>query len=337
MKFISFRKMVMFLVLLFALVLVGCGNKESEDASNADDNNTTQESSTDNNSTENSSREVTHSLGTTTIEGTPTKIVTLYQGATDVAVAMGIKPVGVVESWADTPYYEYLQKDLEGIPLLGEETQPNLEEIAKLQPDLIIASKNRHEEIYEQLSQIAPTVVHQDVFDFKGTINLIGESTGKEDKAKELLGAWESRVADFQTKIKDKLGDKWPISASVVNFRADHARVYPAGYAGEILTELGFKGPKNITEDPLPIVLRFTDKESIPQMDADVIYMFYIEDEATKKTLEEWTSHPLWKELEAVKNDQVYRVEEVYWNFAGGILSANIMLDDIYNRFELEK
>lgn len=72
-------------------------------------------------------------------------------------------------------------------------------------------------------------------------------------------------------------------------------------------------------------------------MDADVIYMFYIEDEATKKTLEEWTSHPLWKELEAVKNDQVYRVEEVYWNFAGGILSANIMLDDIYNRFELEK
>ncbi|WP_432703412.1 ABC transporter substrate-binding protein [Lysinibacillus sphaericus] len=337
MKFISFRKMVMFLVLLFALVLVGCGNKESEDASNADDNNTTQESSTDNNSTENSSREVTHSLGTTTIEGTPTKIVTLYQGATDVAVAMGIKPVGVVESWADTPYYEYLQKDLEGIPLLGEETQPNLEEIAKLQPDLIIASKNRHEEIYEQLSQIAPTVVHQDVFDFKGTINLIGESTGKEDKAKELLGAWESRVADFQTKIKDKLGDKWPISASVVNFRADHARVYPAGYAGEILTELGFKGPKNITENPLPIVLRFTDKESIPQMDADVIYMFYIEDEATKKTLEEWTSHPLWKELEAVKNDQVYRVEEVYWNFAGGILSAHIMLDDIYNRFELEK
>ncbi|CAM5186469.1 Putative siderophore-binding lipoprotein YfiY OS=Lysinibacillus sphaericus OX=1421 GN=yfiY_2 PE=3 SV=1 [Lysinibacillus sphaericus] len=238
-KFISFRKMVMFLVLLFALVLVGCGNKESEDASNADDNNTTQESST-----ENSSREVTHSLGTTTIEGTPTKIVTLYQGATDVAVAMGIKPVGVVESWADTPYYEYLQKDLEGIPLLGEETQPNLEEIAKLQPDLIIASKNRHEEIYEQLSQIAPTVVHQDVFDFKGTINLIGESTGKEDKAKELLAEWESRVADFQTKIKDKLGDKWPISASVVNFRADHARVYPAGYAGEILTELGFKGTK---------------------------------------------------------------------------------------------
>lgn len=112
----------MFLVLLFALVLVGCGNKESEDASNADDNNTTQESSTDNNSTENSSREVTHSLGTTTIEGTPTKIVTLYQGATDVAVAMGIKPVGVVESWADTPYYEYLQKDLEGILFRGRNT-----------------------------------------------------------------------------------------------------------------------------------------------------------------------------------------------------------------------
>jgi len=337
-KLIGLRKMVMFLVLSLALLLAGCGNKDSEEASNADDNKTTQEeSNTDNSSTKNSSREVSHSLGATTIEGTPTKIVTLYQGATDVAVALGIKPVGVVESWADTPIYEYLQKDLEGVPLLGEETQPNLEEIAKLKPDLIVASKNRHEEIYEQLSQIAPTVVHQDVFDFKGTVNLIGEATGNEDKAKELLGKWENRVTDFQTKIKAKLGDKWPISASVVNFRADHARVYPAGYAGEILTELGFKGPKNITESPLPIVLRFTDKESIPQMDADVIYMFYIEDEATKKTMEEWTSHPLWKELDAVKNDQVFRVEEVYWNFAGGILSAHIMLDDIYDRFELEK
>lgn len=119
-KLIDLRKMVMFLVLSLALLLAGCGGKESEEASNADDNKTTQEeSSTDNSSTENSSREVSHSLGTTTIEGTPMKIVTLYQGATDVAVAMGIKPVGVVESWADTPIYEYLQKDLEGVPLLG--------------------------------------------------------------------------------------------------------------------------------------------------------------------------------------------------------------------------
>lgn len=34
------------------------------------------------------------------------------------------------------------------------------------------------------------------------------------------------------------------MSVSVVNFRADHARIYQTGFAGSILTELGFEGPK---------------------------------------------------------------------------------------------
>ena len=144
-------------------------------------------------------------MGTTTIEGTPTKIVTLYQGATDVAVAMGIKPVGVVESWAEAPVYNYMKNELDGVAIVGQETQPNLEEIAKLKPDLIIASKVRHEEIYDQLSQIAPTVAHETVFDFKGTAEMMGQAMNQEDKVNELLGDWDTRVADFQTKIKRSL------------------------------------------------------------------------------------------------------------------------------------
>ena len=99
-------------------------------------------------------REVENALGVTSIKGEPQRIVTLYQGATDTAVAMGITPVGAVESWLEQPFYEYIRDDLEGVTNVGEETQPNLEEIAKLNPDLIIASKVRHEEIFEQLSLI---------------------------------------------------------------------------------------------------------------------------------------------------------------------------------------
>lgn len=108
------------------------------------------------------------------------------------------------------------------------------------------------------------------------------------------------------------------------------------GYAGSILSELGFQGPKNLTDDSLEIV-KLTDKESITQMNADVIYMFMENDETVKKTYEDWTNHPLWKELDAVKANQVYQVDEINWNLAGGITSANLMLDDIYDKFELEK
>ncbi|GLC87256.1 ABC transporter substrate-binding protein [Lysinibacillus piscis] len=318
---------VLFTFLLsFALLLVGCGNKETKDTS------TKKEAQPQ----ETTSREITHAMGTTKIDGTPMKIVTLYQGATDVAVAMGVKPVGVVESWAEMPIYNYLKADLEGVAIVGQETQPNLEEIAKLKPDLIIGSKVRHEEIYEQLSQIAPTVMHETVFDFKGTADMMGQAMNQEDKVKEILGQWDTRVADFQTKIKEKLGDKWPFHVTVANFRADHARIYVTGFAGSILKELGFEGPKNLTDDSLEIV-KLTDKESITQMNADVIYVFMENDETVKKTYDEWTNHPLWKELDAVKANQVYQVDEINWNLAGGLLSANLMLDDIYDKFELEK
>jgi iron complex transport system substrate-binding protein len=188
-------------------------------------------------------------MGTTTIKGTPKRIVTLYQGATDAAVAFGFKPVGIVESWLEQPIYNYLKEDLEGVQIVGQETQPNLEEIAKLKPDLIIASKLRHEEIYEQLSQIAPTVSHETVYAFKETVELMGKAINQEEKANEILSDWDQRVTDFQSKIKEKLGGDWPLHVSVLNFRADHARIYVTGFAGSILNELGFKGPKKLLDE----------------------------------------------------------------------------------------
>jgi len=313
------------LMLFFVLILAGCSNSNESASSDANE----QASGSD-------VREITHAMGTTKIEGTPKKIVTLYQGATDSAVAFGIKPVGVVESWLEQPIYNYLKDDLEGVKIIGQETQPNLEEIEKLKPDLIIASKIRHEEIYDQLSEIAPTVVHETVFDYKGTIELMGQAMNEEEKAKEIISAWDERVTDFQTKIKEKLADKWPLHASVLNFREDHARIYVTGFAGSVLTELGFKGPKNLTDDSQDI-LQLTDKESISEMNADVFYLFMEDNEAVKKTYEEWTSHPLWKNLDAVKANEVHTVDEIIWNMGGGIKAANLMLDDLYEKFELEK
>ena len=262
--------------------------------------------------------------------------MTLYQGATDAAVAMGIKPVGVVESWLEAPTYKYLRDDLKDVKIVGQETQPNLEEIEKLKPDLIIASKIRHEQIFDQLQEIAPTVATETVFTFKDTVKLMGEALNQEDKSKELLTKWDDRVADFKEKAKKDIKN-WPMSVSVVNFRADHARIYQTGFAGSILTELGFKGPKNV-KDKKQDIITLTDKESIPQMDADVIYYFMDDqDKAVEKAYKEWTSHPLWKQLDAVKAKQVHKVDEITWNMGGGIIAANMMLDDIYDRLGIDK
>jgi iron complex transport system substrate-binding protein len=333
----SFLLSLLVIILSFSMVLVGCGNQASQETSSeSKGTETTKEANSE------GPREITHAMGTTTIEGTPKRIVTLYQGATDVAVALGVTPVGVVESWVQQPMYEYLRPELEGVQNVGLETQPNLEEIAKLQPDLIIASKLRHEKIYDQLSQIAPTVTHETVFKFKDTVDLMGTALNKEKEAEELMSNWDERVSDFKEKISAKLGDKWPVEVSVLNFREDHARIYVTGFAGDILSELGFVRPESQAQEAEKgtVVLQLTDKESIPSMNAEAFFVFNFDDtgsEAVQKLYGEWTAHPLWKELTAVKNNQVYTVDEVSWNNGGGIIAANNMLDDLYTHFELEK
>lgn len=280
-------------------------------------------------------RIIKHAMGETKIDGTPKRIVTLYQGATDTAVAMGIKPVGIVESWVEKPVYKYLRDDLEDVKQVGLETQPNLEEINKLNPDLIIASKMRHEDIYNLLSQIAPTVMEENVFRYRETVKLMGEALNKQSKAQTILKKWDQRVNDFNKRIKKKMQDDWPIKVSVLNFRADHARIYYSGYAGRILNELGFERPDKHKKDIWGVKL--TSKESIPEMNSEAFFIFMSDNEAVYNTYKEWTSHPLWKNLDAVKNDQVFEVDQVAWNMAGGIKSAHIMLDQLYDHFELDE
>ena len=330
-------------LLIIGALLSACG---SGDATSKSTSETTKEnnSAEKTESTEEDTRVIEHAMGKTEITGTPKRIVTLYQGATDVAIALGVEPVGVVESWVQQPIYDYLKSDLTNSQQVGVETQPNLEEIAKLKPDLIIASKLRHEKIYEQLSQIAPTVTHETVFKFKETMDLMGQAMNMEQEAEQLLGEWDERVEDFKGKAAEKLGDQWPVEVSVLNFRTDHARIYVTGFAGDILNELGFARPDSQQKaaDNGDVILQLTTMESIPSMNADVFFIFnadghHADAKAIQKTYEEWTSHPLWKNLDAVKQDQTYIIDEVAWNMGGGYISANQMLDQIYEHFALEK
>jgi iron complex transport system substrate-binding protein len=72
-------------------------------------------------------------------------------------------------------------------------------------------------------------------------------------------------------------------------------------------------------------------------MNAEAFFIFMSDDQAVENTYQEWTEHPLWENLDAVQNEQVFRVDQVAWNMAGGIESAHIMLDQLYEHFELEE
>lgn len=112
-------------------------------------------------------RTVAHHTGETTIENEPQRLVVISTGQLDVALTMGIVPVGStgVDGSKMVPQYLYdafpdNAAGLDAITYVGSRTEPSIESIANLDADLILvnsAGKNI-DSLYESLTALAPTV-----------------------------------------------------------------------------------------------------------------------------------------------------------------------------------
>jgi len=278
---------------------------------------------------------IAHEMGSVTLEKAPERVVYLFQGAIDVGAALGVKPVGAVESVSEKPWFAYLG-DMSGVANLGDEGQPNVEKIVELRPDLIIGTKVRHEKIYDQLSAIAPTIMTADLAAWKDNLHVAGEALGKRDEAAKLIGDWDARLAEFREKMGDKLATT---EVSVIRIQRDNSvKVYLAGFPGLFMREVGFAVPKAQQVEFAGSGLDVLSKEHIPQFDADYIFDITTElpgQENVPKLYEEWTSHPLWQQMRAVKNGNYVRVDPIAWNFGAGPLAAKTMLEDLFKQFDV--
>jgi len=306
-------------VLTFATVcalsfgLVACGAKETKEES-----------------TSSEARMIEHAMGETEIKGEPEKIVILTNEGTEALLALGVKPVGAVQSWTGNPWYSHIEKDMEGVKNLGLESQVNLEEIAALQPDLIIGNKMRHEDIYKQLSQIAPTVYSETLRgEWKNNFEFYAKVLNKEDEGKKLINEFDSKAKSISEKAKDKLDTK----LSIVRFMPGKTRVYlENSFSGIILDQIGFA--RTNIEDPSGENFALEiGKERLQEADGDaIIYFTYDQGDGQGTQREqEWLNDPLFNNLNGVKNGQVFKVDDAIWNTAGGIKAANLMLEDLNN------
>ncbi|MBW7477551.1 iron-siderophore ABC transporter substrate-binding protein [Paenibacillus oenotherae] len=323
-------------LILFVLLLVaGCGSAGKNSSNNgvkAADGTTT-----DSTGTLASGKTIKHEMGTAILQKVPERVVYLFQGMNDIGAALEVKPVGAVESTDQKPWFQYLG-DRSGIENLGEEGQPNLEKIVSLKPDLIIGTKVRHEKIYAQLQAIAPTIITADLADWKSNLRIAGEALGKEEEAAKLLSDWDERVAKFKEEMGDKLSST---EVSVIRIQRDGSvKVYLAGFPGLFMKDIGLSVPESQRVEFNGSGLDIMSKEHIPQFDADYIF------DITASSLEgqenipqlygEWTSHPLWSELNAVKAGRYYQVDPIMWNFGAGPIAAKSMLDDLFRLLKLE-
>lgn len=316
-------------LLALAVVVSGCGqsgsNNSKENASSTTDagaSSTAEE------------RVITHAMGETKVEGTPARIVVLTNEGTEALLALGVKPVGAVKSWTGDPWYEHIKADMEGVTVVGDESQPNMELIASLKPDLIIGNKLRQEKVYDQLKAFAPTVFSETLRGaWQTNFKLYAEAIGKKAEGDKIIADYDSRAADFKSKAGEKLNQK----VSVVRFMAGKTRIYLEDtFTGIAFSKLGIERPDN--QKYKDTFVEEITKERLPEVDADMLFYFTYETGDGKATEmeQEMMKDPLWQSLQVVKNNKAIRVSDAIWNTAGGVIAANLMLDEIYKIYDIK-
>ncbi|MFF8841867.1 iron-siderophore ABC transporter substrate-binding protein [Streptomyces sp. NPDC015127] len=153
---------------------------------------------------------VEHKYGSTTIEAEPKKVVTLGLSDQDAVLALGVKPVGSVDWFKEQPYGKWpWTKELWGSAppqIVGERDEYNMEKIAALKPDLIIAQySGMKKEQYDTLSKISKAVAqpkgHEDyAAPWQVMTRQIGKALGKTAETEKLISGIDERFKAVRDK-----------------------------------------------------------------------------------------------------------------------------------------
>ncbi|MDH6108953.1 iron complex transport system substrate-binding protein [Kitasatospora sp. MAP12-15] len=273
-------------------------------------------------------RSVKHAMGTAEIKTRPQRVVVLDSGELDDVTLLGITPVGAVSPHMKTEggFPSYLKGALGGTKDVGPMAEPNLELIASLKPDLILSSKVRHEKVYAQLNAIAPTVLAETTgYPWKANLALYAQALGKEAEATKALADYQARAARLGAEIKAKDGGRMP-TASVVRFVAGPTRLYQkASFSGTVLQDVGLGRPASQDVDGSMLDV---SAEQIDKADADLVFVT-VADDPSKTQQSQVQSTPVWKSLNAVRNNHVFNVPDETWMSGIGVQAADQMLGDI--------
>ena len=178
---------------------------------------------------------IVHDFGTTELKKAPKRIVILDNLYGEILDPLDITPVGATTGRADSQEFSTLfkkqYKDAKVVSV-GWQGNPDLDKIAELKPDLILMT-GEQEDLYEKLSEIAPTVGYQintdENWDYHETSLKVAEIFDKRDEMKKDLDRLDAREAVFAENVKAKFGNQKLMYLRVTD---NDIRYYAYGHFG---------------------------------------------------------------------------------------------------------
>ncbi|MUK88237.1 ABC transporter substrate-binding protein [Ornithinibacillus sp. L9] len=300
-------------IAILALILSACG-------------------STDNNSDESSEesgdeRIISHEMGETPISGSPERIVVLEFSFVDALASLGITPVGIADDDDSERIIGPIAEQIGEYTSVGTRKEPSVEIISSLQPDLIIADINRHKDVYEKLSEIAPTIVLSSLSsnyeENVDSFSVIAEALGETEKAEQRLAQHEDTMSELKSNVPEN--ESRTILPAVVTDTGFHAHS-STSYTGSLLESLGFENA--IQGTGIEDATNKIDLETLVESNPDIMFFMTSGGETI---VSEWQQNPLWEEISAVQNGHVYEVDQNEWSRFRGLIAAELIVEQTIN------
>ena len=266
-------------------------------------------------------------VGETEIPAKPKRIIALDTGELDNLLSLDIQPIAYAHADSMSSLPDYL--DAGDAVDLGAYEQLDLEQIKNLEPDLIIGSSLRIDDdnLKKKLQAIAPTVlsVRPGVV-WKENFTLFASALGEEQRAADLLAAYDARVKQVGEDIAAANGGEAP-TVSMLRFMAGRTRLYGNdSFIGVILQDAGIKRPA--AEDIAELATEISPEE-ITRAEGDWLLWGTYGDPSTTDQAK-IVNGPLWKEVPAVKNGGVVQeIPDDIWYLGLGVKGAMLVLDQL--------
>ncbi|MFB8002095.1 ABC transporter substrate-binding protein [Nocardia sp. NPDC056000] len=195
---------------------------------------------------------VKHVMGETKIDGTPKRVVTLGPQWFDAALALGVTPVGYLvpglTATTKVPWEPAIPESAKRIEATGD----YVEQIAALEPDLILAPAFMADRtMYDKLSKLAPTIdslSSAQIDSWQDQVTTLGKVLRKETEAAKV-------IADVDGKI-DAVGVKHPgvkgktfLTCMLTGPAQLMVLADPKDGSAELFTRLGMTMPENIVRE----------------------------------------------------------------------------------------
>ena len=275
---------------------------------------------------------IVHDFGTTELKKAPKRIVILDNLYGEILDPLDITPVGATTGQSDSQEFSTLfkkqYKDAKVVSV-GWQGNPDLDKIAELKPDLILMT-GEQEDLYEELSEIAPTVGYQintdENWDYHETSLKVAEIFDKRDEMKKDLDRLDAREAVFAENVKAKFGNQKLMYLRVTD---NDIRYYAYGHFGYLYDTYHFNRAETFNPDDMFQVI---DPDKLKDINPDLLIVQADSQELLDNKLK---NTPVWTSLKAVQNNKVIYADYSTYMLGFGIVSQEAIMKQISDEWGL--